>query len=359
MKVECPNCRMISTLEDDRIITSQNALELSCPNCEFGLVLELQADAGNSEPAKPYKDPPDNQRTGSESSTIYSEKRPAIAARKAKILRGLVNLPPMPHIILKAREIIADPDSSLKDLAKIIETDQALVAKVLTLANSAYYGVSGMVASIQHASVLLGQKTLVQLITISASLSLLNKNLKGYLVTPAEMWKHSLACAFAAKRICEEIQPDLAEDAFVAGLLHDAGKIILDSYFEGHRDEFDRFSRQMDRPLFEAEKAILGFDHAEIMARACRLWRFPDVQSVAIRFHHSPYDSENSQLAYIIHTADILAKSAGYVAGTPGQDNDIDPDVLWHLKIDLPGLEAIALATIDDVQKIEKEVEEA
>jgi hypothetical protein len=101
---------MISTLEDDRIITSQNALELSCPNCEFGLVLELQADAGNTEPAKPYKDPPDNQLTGSEASAIYSNKRSAIAARKAKILRGLVNLPPMPHIILKARETIADPD---------------------------------------------------------------------------------------------------------------------------------------------------------------------------------------------------------------------------------------------------------
>jgi hypothetical protein len=109
---------MISTLEDDRIITSQNALELSCPNCEFGLVLELQADAGNTEPAKPYKDPPDNQLTGSEASAIYSNKRSAIAARKAKILRGLVNLPPMPHIILKARETIADPASSSKDLAK-------------------------------------------------------------------------------------------------------------------------------------------------------------------------------------------------------------------------------------------------
>jgi len=109
---------MISTIEDDRIITSQNAHELSCPNCEFGLVLALQADAGNSEPAKPYKDPPDNQLTGSEPSTIYSEERPAMAARKAKIMRGLVNLPPMPHIILKAREIIADPDSSIKDLAR-------------------------------------------------------------------------------------------------------------------------------------------------------------------------------------------------------------------------------------------------
>ena len=83
------------------------------------------------------------------------------------------------------------------------------------------------------------------------------------------------------------------------------------------------------------------------------------MQSVAIRFHHSPYDSENSQLAYILHTADILAKSAGYVAGTPGQVTDIDPDILGYLKLDPQDLETIAIAIIDDVQKIEKEVEEA
>jgi HD-like signal output (HDOD) protein len=196
------------------------------------------------------------------------------------------------------------------------------------------------------------------LITISASSSLLSKKLKGYGVTPAEMWTHSLACAFGAKRICEKNHPDLVEDAFVAGLLHDAGKIILDPYLAGHRDGFDRLGRQLDRPFFEAERAIIGFDHAEIMARACRLWRFPDVQSVAIRFHHSPHDSKNSQLAYIIHTADILAKSAGYVAGVPGQVTDIDPDIPGYLQIDPQDLETIAMAMIDDVQKIEKEIKE-
>jgi len=173
MKVECPNCRMISVLGEDRIITSQNDLELSCPNCNFGLVLELKMDSARVENARSSRKPSEN----TDAIAAFSQKRSAIAARKAKILRGLVNLPPMPHIILKAREIIADPDSSLKKLADTIETDQALVAKVLTLANSAYYGVSGMVSSIQHASVLLGQKTLVQLITISASSSLLNKKL--------------------------------------------------------------------------------------------------------------------------------------------------------------------------------------
>jgi len=350
---------MISAMgEKDRIITSQNGLELSCPNCNFELVLELQIGPAKVAQASPSGDPPEDQLKGSGSSPIYSQKRSAIAARKAKILRGLVNLPPMPHIILKAREIIADPESSIKDLADIIGTDQALVAKVLALANSAYYGVSGMVSSIQHASVLLGQKTLVQLITISASSALLNKKLKSYQMAPDEMWKHSLACAFAARRICERNHPDLAEDAFVAGLLHDAGKIILDPYLESHKEELDRLGRQMDQPFFEAEKAIIGFDHAEIMARACRLWRFPEAQSDAIRFHHSPHDSENHQLAHVIHTADILVKSGGYAAGAPCQITDIGQDILGFLNIDLKDLDTIAIAVLDDVQKIEEELRE-
>ena len=354
MKVECPNCRMVSAMGEDRIITSQNGLELSCPNCNFGLVLDLRIDPAKVERARLPGDPPED----SDTMANYSQKRSAVAARKAKILRSLVNLPPMPHIILKAREIIADPDSSLKKLADTIETDQALVAKVLTLANSAYYGVSGMVSSIQHASVLLGQKTLVQLITISASSSLLNKKLKSYQVAPDEIWKHSLACAFAARRLCEKSHPDLVEDAFVAGLLHDAGKIILDPYLESHKGEFEKLGRQMDRPFYEAERDIIGFDHAEIMARACRLWRFPEAQSDAIRFHHNPHDSENHHLAHVIHTADILAKSGGYAAGAPCQVTDIGQDILGFLDIDLKDLDTISIAMLDDVQKIEEEVRE-
>ena len=358
MNVECPNCRMISALEGDQILTCRREIEVACPNCNFGLVLELQIDPKRAAGTRSSKKPPKKQLKDTEPHAKSPHTRSATTALKAKILRSLVNLPPMPHIILKAREIIADPDSSLKNLADVIETDQALVAKVLTLANSAYYGVSGMVSSIQHASVLLGQKTLVQLITISASSSLLSKKLKSYQVTPAEMWKHSLACAFGARRICERTQPDLTEDAFVAGLLHDAGKIILDPHLERHKGEFDRLGRKQDRPFHEAERAVIGFDHAEIMARACRLWRFPEAQSDAIRFHHNPLDSENGQLAYVIHTADILAKSTGHAVGAPCQLTDIDRDILKHLKMNAKDLDAIALVMLDDVKKIEEQVTE-
>ena len=347
---------MISPIGGDQILTSQRDIEIACPNCNFGLVLELQVDPERAGEARSSGKVPKNQLKDPDPRTKSPHKRSATAALKAKILRSLVNLPPMPHIILKAREIISDPDASLKNLADVIETDQALVAKVLTLANSAYYGVSGMVSSIQHASVLLGQKTLVQLITISASSSLLNKKLKSYQVSPADIWKHSLACAFGARRICEKIHPEQVEDAFIAGLLHDAGKIILDPYLESHKGEFDKLGRKKDRPFHEAERAVLGFDHAEIMARACRLWRFPEAQSDAIRFHHSPHDADNGQLAYVIHTADILAKSAGHAVGAPCEITDIDPEILKGLKINLKELGAISLAMSDDVKKIEEEV---
>jgi HD-like signal output (HDOD) protein len=358
MKVECPNCKMVSVIKTGRIITDQHALELSCPACDFAMALKL-----NSSPELQNHTRHPAERSGilqpaPDSEQIDAASQHRVMALKAKILRSLVNLPPMPHIILKAREILSDPESSLKDLAKVIETDQAMVAKILTLANSAYYGVSGMISSIPHASVLLGQRTLGQMITITASSALLSKRLRGYETEPEEMWKHSLACAFAAKRIAGLSNEEMVEDAFTAGLLHDAGKIILDPYVFNNKKEFKQFDSQKRRPLFETEKAIIGFDHAEIMSRACRLWRFPEIQVSAIRYHHQPSCSEENKLACMIHLADVLAKFAGFSAGRPTDLNQIAPGILGLLNIQQQDLNDLATAVADDVRKIEEELQE-
>ena len=357
MKVECPNCRMVSEFRTDWIVTDQHALELSCPTCKFAMVLKLKFRLDRQNHIQPPPIRSGDLQSAPDSVQIEAPTQRNVTALKAKILRNLVNLPPMPHIILKARDILSDPESGLKDLTEVIEKDQAMVAKILTLANSAYYGVSGMISSIPHASVLLGQRTLGQMITISASSALLNKKLRGYGIDPDVMWKHSLACAFAARRIADISHEEMVEDAFIAGLLHDAGKIILDPYVVKNKKEFKQFDSQKGLPIFEAEKSIIGFDHAEIMSRACRLWRFPEVQVTAIRYHHQPSCSEENKLACMIHLADVLAKTAGFAAGPPGDLDQIAPGILELLKLQKQGLDAIASGVADDVRKIEAELQ--
>jgi HD-like signal output (HDOD) protein len=244
------------------------------------------------------------------SQIVETEEDSRILSLKSKILRSLVELPPMPNIILKAREIMEDPGSSLKELAAVIEHDQAIVARVLALANSAYYGLSGMVSSIQHASILLGQKTLGELITIAASSRLLSQKLKGYQLNPGDLWKHSLAVALGSRIVAEKRNAECVEDAFIAGLLHDAGKIILDPYIV-----------------------------------------------TAIRYHHSPLQSGNCELAFIVHLADFAAKEAGFKSDDtlPSSSSEIDPQTLSHLGFQKEELNHIIAEITESVEKLATE----
>jgi HD-like signal output (HDOD) protein len=282
MRIECPKCRGVSTISSDLIVTRKYALEQTCSKCKADILIQLTLPSASKQDIQ-FSELADENPTRLTSSPAETEESTKILSLKSKILRSLVELPPMPNIILKAREIMEDPGSSLKDLSGVIEHDQAIVARVLALANSAYYGLSGLVSSIQHASILLGQRTLGELITIAASSRLLSKKLKGYQLDPGDLWKHSLAVALGSRIIAEKKNADLVEDAFIAGLLHDAGKIILDPYVLEREKEFKKIKKTGKKTFIKAEKEILGFDHAEVMSRAARFWRYPEAQTTAIR----------------------------------------------------------------------------
>ena len=330
MRIECPNCRRVCAISSDLIVTQKRALGLSCSICkaDFHIQLSLPAEI---KPEEAQGTSASDSSARLTSAIAETEENSKIISLKSKILRGLVELPPMPNIILKAREIMEDSGSSLKDLAGVIEHDQAIVARVLALANSAYYGLSGLVSSIQHASILLGQKTLGELITIAASSQLLNKKLKGYRLHPGDLWRHSLAVALGSRIIAEKIDSEWVEDAFVAGLLHDAGKIILDPYILEREKAFKKALGNGQPKFIDAEKEILGFDHAEVMSRAVRFWRYPENQSTAIRYHHYPARAEDSELAFIVHLADFIAKEAGFKSEEGVLKPEIDPQTLTCL----------------------------
>lgn len=315
MEIKCPNCPKVLIFPDDRL-PKDKPIVFPCPDCKGKITVDLRAEtAVDGEPAI--------EKT--------SKRHLSGAALKQKILGTVQDLPPMPQTVFKAREIMADPKAGFDALAKLIESDQAIAAKVLKLANSSYYAMRGEVSSIQRALVVLGNNTLGELITLGGVSGLLGDRLEGYGLDVGDLWKHSLAVAFGSRMIAEQMAPSLANDAFTSGLLHDSGKLILDSYVIERWQEFEDVMADSENNFLEAEKQVLSFDHPEIAAEVCKAWHIPLPLTQAIRYHHQPSRSQENQLAYIVHIADATALMSGIGNGVDGTMYQIEENAMAFL----------------------------
>ena len=292
-----------------------------------------------------------------DSSDDQSEDQYQGDALKKKILRNMKDLPPMPKIVHKARQIMANSKSSFKEIGSVIETDPAIAVRVLRMANSAYYGLMGTVSSIQHAAVVLGFKTLSDLITVASASNLLGKELKGYGLDSGDLWRHSMGVAFVSKFIATRRNPKLENDAFSAGLIHDAGKIVLDRHINKQKEAFMAMLNGGSQSLIAAEKALLGFDHPEIAAELCKLWNIPESQAEAICYHHTPEQSQENELAYILYLADATAIRAGLGHSIDGELPAVDGKVLDMLGLDEEALNDISQKVSVAVDQIAEELD--
>lgn len=335
MKVECSSCKVQFNIPDERLPKGKK-IAFPCPKCKGIIELDL------SGPCEP-------EAAGTDVSQQDFLKGEAL---KKKILKSIRDLPPMPQTVIKAREIMADPNSDFKSLARLFETDQAIATKVLKLANSPYYGLGGRVSSIQHASVVLGQKTLGELITMGGTASLLSKSLEGYGLDAGALWKHSLAVAFGAKMIAELKQPALTNDAFTAGLIHDSGKLILDKYVAERWQLIEAFMGKEGATFLDAEKSILELDHSEAAFEVCGAWNIPKALTIAIRYHHNPTRSHDNMLAYIIHVADAIAMMTGLGIGIDSTFYVMDEKALGFVGLNETDINRIMTEIIESVKKI-------
>jgi putative nucleotidyltransferase with HDIG domain len=136
----------------------------------------------------------------------------------------------------------------------------------------------------------------------------LGKELKGYGLDSGEMWRHSMAVAFGAKKIAILKREQFSDDAFTAGLIHDVGKLILNAHILDRKTVFDKYIKNNDQKLLNAERKLLGLDHAKIAAKVCEKWNFPETIYTAIGYHHDPDKFKTNELACIINVADEIAK---------------------------------------------------
>lgn len=336
MKIKCSNCKKELNIPDERLPVGKQ-IAFPCPACKALIELDLRQKGAEQET--------------SSSETGHRELLTGEALKK-KILRDVKDLPPMPQTVLKAREIISDPKSDFKELAELFETDQAIAAKILKVANSPYYGQGGKVSSIQRASVILGHKALGEIIAMGGASSILGKKLEGYGLDAGALWKHSLAVAFGSRIIAQKTDPSLVNDAFTSGLIHDTGKLILDNYITERWEKFEDFMADASESFLSAEKAVLDLDHAEAAFEVCKAWNIPKPLTIAIRYHHFPSKSSGSTLAYIVHVADAIAMMTGMGLGVDGAFYKMDENAMEFLGLKEEIINDIMMEVLKAAQNI-------
>lgn len=222
-------------------------------------------------------------------------------------LDAIHELPTLSTVAMKLSRLLMDINTSAKDVADVIQYDQSIVTKMLKMVNSAFFGFSNKVSSVQHALMLLGFNTVrnaVIAIDVINALNTKNKT-KGFDISA--FWYHAIGVAVISRRLDEETGHHFREDVFTAGIIHDIGKIVMAHYFS---DRFQAVIETMHREqinFWEAEHRHFPMNHADVGIQLTRRWHLPDPMCNVVGRHHTTSKTSSvDNLVHIVHTADAL-----------------------------------------------------
>jgi HD-like signal output (HDOD) protein len=232
---------------------------------------------------------------------------------QSQIIKYIEKVPALSPTIAKIVEITNNMNSSASDLVTAIKLDPMLTAKILNLINSAFFGMSEKVTSINRAIILLGMNTIKNLALSAEVLSSFNPGAGGSF-SVEKFWEHSLATAVCCKLLAKRLirDPNKIEEYFIAGLIHDIGKIFLIKYFGG--EYFSMIQRDGEyKKILPREKKIFTMDHAEIGGLIAEKWALSPELASSIRDHHVRRTPPNAAvMSAAVYFANIHAKVSGY-----------------------------------------------
>jgi putative nucleotidyltransferase with HDIG domain len=241
------------------------------------------------------------------------------AKRVRRITDSIISLPTLPTIIAKMLELVDNPKTSAGALSGIIMQDQVLTARILKLANSSFYAFPRQIATVKLALVVLGFENVKEM---ALSLSVLNsfKGENNKYFDTSLFWQHSVAVGACTRMLARETCYRLAGEAFVAGLLHDIGKIVLNQYMPEEFAEIQTRVWERNQPTEQAELDVIGVTHAQVGAWLAERWNLPVILVEAIKFHLHPEECpRNPELALLVYLGDYLAAQCNLgKSGSPG-----------------------------------------
>jgi putative nucleotidyltransferase with HDIG domain len=269
--------------------------------------------------------------------------------KRDNLLDVLVELPSIPVIIQKLHNLLDEKsDYGVLDVASIIETDPAFTLKVLRLVNSAFYGCSRKIVSVSEAITILGFNTVHHLLLTTSLLDVF-KTPHSELDT-MEFWLHSFGVGTMAKKLLHNADSGMQNEAFISGILHDIGRIILarlepELFHEVYFDNQKAIS-------IEREIDHFGIDHATLSEKLARKWNFPDSIATAVAKHHSFNEvQEHVQLSAAIYIADILCHLLRVGDSGNPYITEFYPKAWQALDVSLDDLDPIINSALDEIRK--------
>ena len=263
-----------------------------------------------------------------------------------ELVAKVKNLPPVPNAALRLVGLLDKPDTENDDIVQAIRYDNVLTAKLLRACNSPYFGFSEPVSSVDQAVLVLGHQQILHIVLTLAFGSTMAVPLPGYASQSTELWQHSLTTAMAAEVVANSGLNINVETsvAFTAGLLHDIGKLVM-----GQVIDAPAFAKIQDRiretgvSRSQAEREVMGSDHAEVGAWLLKTWNLPQEVVEAVANHHHPSLDPQPLLSSVVHVANCAAHAISTNPANDAPMTGIDERVAAELGINAGKLEQLSV----------------
>ena len=243
-----------------------------------------------------------------------------------KTLDNVDDIPTLPSILMEVNRLMQDDEASIRNISAVLEKDQGMTTEILKLVNSSFYGFKSMIRDIPHAVVILGFNAVRNaLMSVSIIKTFSGRQgAEGFDIV--DFWRHGISVAVVSRFLAERTQLVQPDDCFVAGLLHDIGKLVLCQYFTPEFLKVWKAAQEKGISIYEAEKELLPVNHARVGGYLVEKWQFPASLVEAIRFHHSPPKNPTyPNLLILLYAANRLVHDPLTGVRLPAQPQVTDP----------------------------------
>lgn len=269
-------------------------------------------------------------------------------------------LPPIPGVFAELAELLQDDDVDLRTLGGVIAKDPSMAVNVLRLANSAFYGLANKVKTLEHAVTMLGIREITSLCMACQAARIFKPAHGEKTIDLQSFWRHSVATGVLAKVFCTEFRITPNSQAYLAGLMHDVGKIILDRFLHSEYRKVVQLTFDENMALIEAEKQVLGETHATVGGWLIEKWKLPHLFGAVTSFHHSigRAPAESRLMVAVVSLADLVARLKGF--GFGGDESGVileEAEAFQIIKESHPHLAELDLASfIMDLDRTDADI---